>query len=373
MQKYILGTGLALLGTVASAQSSLTLYGVVDVAVEHLTNTASGGSITGMPGLTGSVPSRFGLRGSEDLGGGLRAGFTLESGFGADTGSFNQGGRAFGRQAFVNLSGNWGSVMLGRQYTMLFHGLLGSDILGPNTFGSGSIDAYIPNARADNAIGYLGTFSGVTVGGTYSTGRDTVKAGPTGSPAGTNCAGENAADKTACREWSAMLKYDSPTWGAALAVDEIRGGTADTFGGLTNSERADRRISLGGYAKVGSLKLGAGLLSRDNDGSSALRKDGSAAKRSDLWYIGAAYPVTPKITVDGQVFHLKYKDSADKSLMFALRGTYALSKRTAVYATAGSIDNSGAQKLSVSNGTAGAGTVAGGNQIGLATGIRHSF
>lgn len=379
MQKYILGTGLALLGTVASAQSSLTLYGVVDVAVEHLTNTVSKTdptprSLTSMPGLTGSVPSRFGLRGSEDLGGGLRAGFTLESGFGADSGSLNQGGRMFGRQAFVNLSGNWGSVMLGRQYTMLFHGLLGSDILGPNTFGSGSIDAYIPNARADNAIGYLGTFSGVTVGATFSTGRDTVKAGPTGSPAGTNCAGENAADEKACREWSALVKYDSPTWGAALAVDEIRGGTADTFGGLINSDRTDRRISLGGYAKVGSLKLGAGLLSRDNDGSSALKKDGiTAATRSDLWYVGASYPVTPKITVDGQVFHLKYKDSADKALMFALRGTYALSKRTAVYATAGSIDNSGAQKLSVSNGTAGAGTLAGGNQLGFATGIRHSF
>lgn len=371
MQKYILGAGLALLGTAASAQSSLTLYGVVDVAVEHLTNTAAGGSVTGMPGLTGSVPSRFGFRGSEDLGGGLRAGFTLESGFGADTGSFNQGSRAFGRQAFVNLSGNWGSVMLGRQYTMLFHGLLGSDILGPNTFGSGSLDVYIPNARTDNAIGYLGTFSGVTVGATFSTGRDASTAN---NPGGTNCGGENAADKKACREWSTLVKYDSPTWGAALAVDEIRGGTGSWApAGLTNSERADRRISLGGYAKVGSLKLGAGLLSRDNDGSSALKSAGGIAKRSDMWYIGAAYPVTPKITVDGQVFHLKYKDSADKSLMFALRGTYALSKRTAVYATAGSIDNSGAQTLSVSNGTATGRTAQGGNQIGLATGIRHSF
>ena len=194
MQKYILGAGLALLGTVASAQSSLTLYGVVDVAVEHLSKTSpNGDSLTRMPGFTGSVPSRFGLRGSEDLGGGLRAGFTLESGFGADTGSFNQGNRLFGRQAFVNLSGNWGSVMLGRQYTMLFHGLLGSDILGPNAFGSGSLDVYVPNARTDNAIGYLGTFSGVTVGATYSTGRDASTAG---NPGGTNCGGENATDNT---------------------------------------------------------------------------------------------------------------------------------------------------------------------------------
>lgn len=373
MNKYVIGAGLALLGSAASAQSSVTLYGIVDVAVEHLSKTGpNGDSLTRMPGLTGSVPSRFGLRGAEDLGGGLRAGFTLESGFGADTGSFNQGNRLFGRQAYVSLSGNWGSVMLGRQYTMLFHGLLGSDILGPNAFGSGSLDVYIPNARTDNAIGYLGTFSGVTVGGTYSTGRDTSTAG---NPGGTNCGGENAADKKACREWSALLKYDSPTWGAALAVDEIRGGAGSWApASLTSSDLTDRRISLGAYAKVAGVKWGAGLLSRDNDGSSAKQHDGiSTAKRSDMWYVGAAYPVTPKLTVDGQVFRLRYKDSANKSLLFALRGTYALSKRTALYATAGSIDNSGTQTLSVSNAAAGGTTVAGGNQLGFATGIRHAF
>lgn len=77
--------------------------------------------------------------------------------------------------------------------------------------------------------------------------------------------------------------------------------------------------------------------------------------------------------MDGQVFRLRYKDSANKSLLFAVRGTYALSKRTALYATAGSIDNSGTQTLSVSNAAAGGTTVAGGNQLGFATGIRHAF
>lgn len=372
MNKYIVGATLALIGSVASAQSNLTLYGVVDVAVEHLTNVgAAGQSLTHVPGLTGSAPSRFGIRGSEDLGGGLRAGFTLESGFGADTGSFNQGNRLFGRQAFVNLSSDWGTVMLGRQYTMLFHSLLGSDILGPNTFGSGSMDVYIPNARADNAIGYLGTFSGVTVGATFSTGRDSSTAG---NPGGTNCGGETSGDATACREWSALVKYDAPAWGASLAVDEIRGGVGSwALNGLTDSDKKDRRVNVGGYAKFGALKVGGGLLTRTNDGSKALKADGSIAKRNNMWYVGASYPVTPKVTVDGEVFHLKYKDSADKSLMFAVRGTYALSKRTAVYATAGSIDNSGAQTLSVSNGYAKGNTAAGGNQLGLTTGIRHSF
>ena len=238
-------------------------------------------------------------------------------------------------------------------------------------YASTVIGASLNTLGADSVSFAPGEPQSFTVGATYSTGRDASTAG---NPGGTNCGGENAADKKACREWSTLLKYDSPSWGAALAVDEIRGGAGSWApAGLISSDLTDRRISLGAYAKVAGVKLGAGLLSRDNDGSGALKKDGTAAKRSDMWYVGAAYPVTPKVTVDGQVFHLKYKDSANKSLMFALRGTYALSKRTAVYATAGSIDNSGTQNLSVSNAAAGGTTVAGGNQIGLATGIRHSF
>lgn len=361
--RYGVGAALALMGSVACAQS-VTIYGVLDVAVEHLNKVgASGDSLTRVPSFTGTVPSRLGFRGAEDLGGGLRAGFTLESGLMLDSGGLNQGGRMFGRQAFVNLSGAWGSVMLGRQYTMLFHGLAGADILGPNIYSSSSLDSYIPNARADNAIGYMGSFSGVTVGATYSTGRDTVNAG---NPGGTNCAGENASDKEACREWSAMLKYDAPAWGVALAADEMRGGTGAL--GLGSSALTDRRISLNGYAKVGGAKIGVGLLSRDNEGS-------VLTPRSDLWYVGASYPVSPTVTVDGQVFRLKYKDSANQALLVALRGTYQLSKRTAVYATAGSIDNRGTLTGSVSGGAAGplSATTPGGSQLGVAAGVRHSF
>ena len=99
---------LATAALTAQAQSSVTLYGTVDAAVEHLSNAPTGG-ITRMPGLTGgSAPSRLGFRGSEDLGGGLRAIFTLEQGISVDNGTLNQGGRAFGRQAFVGISAPWG-------------------------------------------------------------------------------------------------------------------------------------------------------------------------------------------------------------------------------------------------------------------------
>ncbi|MEG1771634.1 MAG: porin, partial [Comamonas sp.] len=73
------------------AQTSVMIYGLLDASVEHLTNaTPAGASLTRMPGLTGSAPSRLGFRGTEDLGAGLKAVFTLESGLGVDSGTFNQ-------------------------------------------------------------------------------------------------------------------------------------------------------------------------------------------------------------------------------------------------------------------------------------------
>lgn len=346
------------------AQSSVTIYGLLDASVEHLTDaTPSGGGLTRMPGLTGSVPSRLGFRGVEDLGGGLKAVFTLESGLGVDSGTFNQGGRAFGRQAYVGLTGDWGSLTLGRQYSMMFWSQLDADILGPNAYGSGSLDSYLPNARVDNAIAYRGTFNGFTAGASYSFGRDTVNAGP--SPSGANCAGESAADKQACRQWSVMAKYDASNWGVALAVDEIRGGPG-AFAGLTSSSMKDRRSTVAGWTKFNGVKLGAGLIARDNDAT-------PAARRSNLWYIGAAYSVTPAMVLDGQVFKLDYKNSANQATLFALRATYNLSKRTAVYATAGHISNDGSLALSVSNAAAGGAPAAGGSQSGVALGVRHAF
>ncbi|GAB7547272.1 MULTISPECIES: porin [unclassified Cupriavidus] len=347
----------------ASAQSTVTLYGVVDTGVEYVNNVgAAKDNVFRVNTLTATVPSRWGIRGTEDLGGGLKSLFVLESGFAPDSGTSNQGGRLFGRQALVGLSGPWGQVALGRQYTMLFWATLDPDILGPNVYGSGSLDSYLPNARADNAISYKGTFGGFTLGATYSMGRDTVNAGP--SPAGTNCAGENAADSKQCREWSAMLQYDNKWWGVAAAYDSLRGGPG-AFGGLTKSSLTDDRLSLNGYVLLSKTKMGLGVIRRDNDGS--------PTPRSDLWYAGLAYDITPAFTLAGQVYYLKYHNSANKAMLYALRGTYAFSKRTSVYATAGFIDNGGQLALSVSGAQTGSNPKPGGNQLGTMIGIKHTF
>ena len=115
LQHLAAGLTLAAAATGSAGAQTLTMFGLIDLAVEHFNKVGpTGAGLSRMPGLTGSLPSRLGVRGSEDLGGGLRAVFTLEQGFTADTGGLSQGGRGWGRQAFVGLAGTWGTLSLGR-------------------------------------------------------------------------------------------------------------------------------------------------------------------------------------------------------------------------------------------------------------------
>jgi predicted porin len=100
---------------VAHAQSSVTLYGIIDEGLSYTNNAGHGAALKMSSGDV--LGSRFGLKGSEDLGGGLSAVFRLENGFNAANGSLGQGGRLFGRQAYVGLSSTrYGTLTLGRQY-----------------------------------------------------------------------------------------------------------------------------------------------------------------------------------------------------------------------------------------------------------------
>ncbi|MDB5730021.1 MAG: porin [Noviherbaspirillum sp.] len=370
--RYILGCLLATSAAISHAQSNVTIYGVVDTGVEYVNNIgAADANLTRIPSLTATLPSRIGFRGTEDLGAGLKAIFTLENGFDPGVGSMNQGGRLFGRQAWVGVQSNWGTFTVGRNYTMLFWANNDADVLGPNIYGTASLDPYIPNARSDNSLAYRGTFGGVTVGATYSLGRDAAGA------AGVACGGESATDAQACRGWSALVKYDAPVWGVAVAHDRLRGATG--VAALGGSGLEDKRTVINGYVKFAGAKVGGGLIRRDNEG--ALDARINPTRKSNLFFLGASYPVTPAFTLDGQVFKLDYKGSSAESTMFALRGTYALSKRTAAYVTAGRIDNDGGLINSVSGGgvnstgnlAASTFTAASASQTGVMVGVRHAF
>jgi predicted porin len=353
---------LAAAGGGSAWAQSVTLFGLMDTAVEQVNQVGPNRTpLRRMPSLTGTVASRIGFRGSEDLGGGQRAVFTLEQGFAPDVGTQTQGGRAFGRQAFVGFSGDWGSLTFGRQYTMLYWSLLDADVLGPNLYGTGSFDAYIPNARADNAFVYRGSFGIWTLGASFSLGRDAVNAG---SAAGTNCPGE-LADSKACREVSLLLKVDTRAGGAAAAVDRITGGPG-AFADLSNSGLTDTRVSLNGYANWKAHKFTLGLVRRDNGAS-------VATPRSDLWYAGVALDVAPSWVLDGEFLRLNFKGSADRANLGALRATFGFSRRTAVYGMVGRMANGGSLALSVSAGAAGSNPLPGTAQTGFAAGIRHAF
>jgi predicted porin len=372
----VAGFGFGMLSASAFAQSSVTLYGLIDTGIEYVSHANSAGDhVIRMPSISGELPSRWGIRGAEDLGGGWKAIFTLENGFNTRGGDIGQGGRLFGRQAWVGLEGSWGALTFGRQYNMLFWALADADLLGPDIHGIGALDNYLPNARSDNSIVYKGTYKGVTLGASYSFGRDS--AGTVNSPGQGTCAGQIPGQFTQCREWSAMLKYDAPSFGVATAYGEQRGGTnavASFFDGIgtfpiASGADKDARIEANGYVRFGGLKLGAGWLGRHVETNSTAATD----VRSNLYYVGAQYFVTPSFVIDSEGFRMVVREQDARATMTTVRATYFLSKATAVYVDGTYLWNSDKAHFSASAGGGGTTPAAGIGQLGVMAGIRHSF
>jgi predicted porin len=243
---------------------------------------------------------------------------------------------------------------------MTFWALGGLDQLGANIHSYGDMDGYLANARADNSIAYMGVFGKTTIGATYSFGRDTAAL-----PAGANC--NESTESKACRNVSVMARYDSEQWGVA-ASHEISYGGAGAGAGLVSSNLSDSRSVIGGYGNIGSsLLVGGGVIVRKNEGD-------AKQPRSNLWFVGATYTLTPQWIVDAQVARLDFIDSPNDSNYFDARLNYKLSKRTSVYLSVGHIVNHGTAAISVSGGTAaGAAPRPGTAQSGAMVGVRHSF
>jgi predicted porin len=175
MKKSLLAlAALGVFAGAAHAQSSVTLYGIIDAGFAYTNNTGgqhryfmSSGNLQG---------SRWGLRGAEDLGGGLKALFVLENGFNVFNGTLGQGGDEFGRQAYVGLqSAQFGTVSLGRQYDSVVD-YTGAFEIGSQwgTFYSahpGDLDNMNNSNRVNNAIKFTSAnYAGFTFGGLYSLG-----------------------------------------------------------------------------------------------------------------------------------------------------------------------------------------------------------
>ncbi len=357
---------LAVLGTfasVASAQSSVTLFGVVDLSALNVTNNGATQRLM----MSNSLNSnRLGFRGTEDLGGGMKASFWLEAGMNNDVGSAGTlapasnagstlptayaGTKFFNRRSTVSLTGNFGEVRLGRDYTPTFWSTTAFDQFGTNGPGSSlnvsttglgtSAGTYV---RADNAIAY---FLPSGLGGVYGWAQMSL---------GENSTTTNAWNK----QKSVRIGYAAGPVDVAFAT-----GSTDVAGGATF-----KHTNIGGSYDFGAAKL---------NGYLSTSKASASGRKEQLFNIGVNVPMGQmelrtsytRNNQSGTGF-----DAADAS-QFAIGLIYNLSKRTALYTDFSRISNGSATTTSAgSSFTVGAGpaNVAGGSSRGFDVGLRHAF
>ncbi|MGH6781426.1 MAG: porin, partial [Sphingomonadaceae bacterium] len=194
------------------------MYGVADAGVEFV-NHQKPGDNTVVRVQSGNLSgSRWGLRGSEDLGGGLRAIFALESGFNVDDGKSAQGSRLFGRQAWIGLSSTYGTLSLGRHTTAMYDIGVQYDPMGISTRYSIGVQDTAFQSRTDNSLKYVGKYGPVTAKLLYSFGADGTS----------RVNGEVPGNYKVGRAFGGSLAYESGPLALAVVYDELNGNTVAT-------------------------------------------------------------------------------------------------------------------------------------------------
>lgn len=343
MKKSLLALSVvAAFSTPVMAQTSVTIYGVADAGFSYSDSDAPTNAKT--LGLDSGLQSgsRLGFRGTEDLGGGLKAIFTLENGFSIDSGTLGQGGRLFGRQSFVGLTGGFGAIKLGRQYNPIRPALESIDPFGFGLAGNiaNVFDAH--GERADNTINYStptwGGFSGQVA---YSL-------------------GEIAGNTSAGRQWGMSAGYANGPIRAVLAHHDrnlLTGTPAVTVNGDSKS------TMLGGVYDFRVVKAHAAF---------AVNKGETAAGVTNIDSRDLMVGVTVPFGASAIMASYMHKDnelrgSAD-SKVIALGYTYNLSKRTNLYTSYAHVKNDSLATVGL-----GGAAVAGRDPSTFNVGIRHRF
>lgn len=234
---------LATAGT-AAAQSNVTLYGIMDAGIEYVNHAGANGGGAARLVSGGKNTSRWGLRGSEDLGGGLKGIFNLESGIAIDTGRLDTDNTLFDRRAVVGLAGSFGQVVFGRTFTTTYDFMLPYDPMGyaPNYSWATSSTATGDRkdglfSRASNAVRYDGTFGGLKLGATVGF-------------------GEVAGNFKSSSKYDVGIGYSAGGFSAAATWDRQNGaGTSTTPADTTDYIQG---IHAGASYDFGALKLFAG-------------------------------------------------------------------------------------------------------------------
>jgi len=393
LNKKIIALGIMLAAASgAYAQSSVELYGVIDLGVGHVENSLStdpnfpatvnpvsatkvavNTGVTGM--FNGGIQdSRWGLRGSEDLGNGMKAFFTLESGFDANNGSLNNGaaalannspkavtvsantsldGQLFNRQAFVGLSDQaLGSIAFGRNYAPMFEIVVDYDpvqdaqLFSPLGF-SGTIGGgggVSEDTRVDNSIKYKNKIGDVNFGVLYKlggvAGNTSAQSGYTfnlgyeAGPFGIQAAYENFTDalKTSNSTVAGEINVTNYNTQAFMIAAKYKFGEATIRGGFeeyTLKTPSDTLASLGlttlyGYTIANAAAASANF-SADN-------------QTTDIWWIGGDYNFTPQLNLALGFYDQNPKQSDDLKQLsgniysYSALLDYHFSKRSDVYA-----------------------------------------
>jgi predicted porin len=339
---------LPLFAGAAHAQSSVTLYGFIDAGVVYVNNQSGHSNIETITGQTSG--SRWGLRGSEDLGGGLKAIFMLENGFDTSTGKLLQGGREFGRQAFVGLSSDtWGAVTLGRQYdpmTELIGEIAATSMWAWLGTHPGDFDDLNSTFRVNNAVKYQSPrFHGLQVSGMFAP----------GGVAGNFASG---------RVYTLGLRYVNGPLSAALAYDNIDNPSVSVLDSALSPGQAGyvtpgRSPVFSGYASANvwqifgaavSYKIGQGSIGlvytnarfQDIRRTASTPNTGNAAFNS--YEINGRYNITPSLLIGASFDYTKAPDARYEQIDFG--PNYSLSKRTdlnlvGVWQHASGVDSTG--------------------------------
>jgi predicted porin len=345
--------GLAILGALsanAMAQSSVVVYGSIDGGLRELTNVNPAGDNQLTMASNGTFRSnRLGFKGSEDLGGGLKVNFVTELGYVTGTGALNNtSNQIFQREAHVGLSGNFGSLDLGRNYTVAYRTILAFD---PFNYRYPSITYALSSTagtRDSNQVQYTKRVGDLTVRAAYAL----------GEVAGSVRNGSKQAI------------------GAVYASGPVKLGAVYTtaknnLGGTTTPDYKDYdHYALGGAYTMGIVTASVGYV---NEKQATL----TAADDTAKWkWVGLAFKLSPQFTFTGAwyrntVFNNKASSKAGagdgKKDQYIFGLTYDLSKRTTLYSEVdfnrldGSFARGGTKPLNQTR------------QTGLAAGIMHTF
>lgn len=340
MKKSVIALAVALAAGASYAQSSVELYGVADIWFGSTKSTTNGvGERQTVLQDGGLSDSRWGLRGSEDLGGGLRANFVLEQRFSLDDGS---AGNGFDRTSWIGLSGNFGEVQLGQPWSAFddvsaMAASVFDSALAPintvflTTAGAASFDNTIKYISPEVA-GFVGSFS-------YSFGED------------------KTATTSATRIYSFSGMYANGPF--TIGIGYIN-GESDLLADLVGASSADARATrIAGTYDLGAAQLLASI------GRGKAELGGDEGKVSE-WEIGVNVPLSSALT-----FSVGYARSKErfngvdtfKTTGFGAAVSYALSKRTTAYA---GFNNTKGEDIPAAGGSVDRDRI-------LAVGIRHTF